>query len=155
MPERIITKRSHLLQFNRTTLGNLLADYDAGVDSWWVNVDRNADRFHFDDLVFLWVSGPADKAGIVGCGVASGDFKEMEHPASYQEPARGRKLRLSTEIFWAWVGDTPVLTRAEMKPLGLFADFELFTMPNRPNAFTVNWAQAEFIVDRIKAVIGE
>lgn len=145
----------HLFQFNPTSANDLFLDYEAGEEVWWVNIDRNTDKVAFDNLVFFWVSGAPHKAGIVGVGVASGEFDELEHPVSYQDPEGPPRLRTSTQVALAWVDDKPILTRAEMKGLDLFTDFELFKMPNRQNAFEVDSRQAEFILDRIKAVIGE
>lgn len=156
MSLREMTKRNvHLFQFNPASAADLFFDYEAGAESWWVNIDRNTDKVDFDNLVFFWVTGPSDKAGIIGAGVASGEFDELEHPKSYNDPNGPRALRTSTEIFLAWVGDTAILTRAEMKQLDIFADFDLFKMSRRPSAFTVNRTQAEYIIDRFKAVIGE
>lgn len=151
--QTIATKGAHLFQFNAATAKNLYLDCESGVESWWVNIDRNTDAMELEGLVFVWVSGPSDKAGIIGFGVASGEFDERDHPASYNNPQGPRRQRLSTEIFWAWVGQDPVVTRADIKTLDLFADFDLFKMPNRQNAFAVNGAQASFIIDRLKAVM--
>ncbi|GAB3862579.1 hypothetical protein GCM10028801_28320 [Nocardioides maradonensis] len=143
-----------LVQYAPASADSLLRRWEAGEDFEYPAVNRHSDDIRLDHFVIFWRSGASDTAGVVGWGVTSGVVEEREHARSYHEPDGPRALRDSVEVALACVFDEPILTRAEMKQLPEFADFELFQMPNRPNAFAVSRAQWGVILRRLEEVLG-
>ncbi|WP_307494784.1 EVE domain-containing protein [Cellulomonas humilata] len=148
----------HLVQLRPAAAADLLEDWYGSQDDdeclWYPAIDRNVDQIAAGDLVYFWVSGAGDAAGLVGVGVATGEFEELEHARNYADPEGLRSLRNSAEVSVVWVTDKPVITRTELKRLDLFIDFDLFRMPRRANAFTVTREQAAVFNQRLTAVIG-
>lgn len=155
LPEDLTVLPAWLIQYNPRSALELQHSWVEGTDTEYPAVDRNAEGIGRDDIVLFWVSGPAAKAGVFAYGVASGRVEEREHPKSYHDPDGARALRTSAEVDVADVFANPIITRAELKRLPEFADFELFRMPNRTNAFVVTRQQWAIILDRISKVSGE
>jgi hypothetical protein len=145
---------AHLMQYDRRSADALVASWADGADFEQPAVSRRTDAISLDDLIFFWVTGTAEKAGLIGVGVASGRLLSLEHPVSYRDQQGPRVLRDSAEVALYCVFDTPVVTRADLLADPAFADFDLFAMPNRPNAFRVTAEQAALLVQRVEAVLG-
>lgn len=155
LPEDLTELPAWLIQYNpRSTLA-LQRSWVAGDDVQDPPVDRYAADFGADHIILFWVSGPADKAGVIGWGITSGLIQDVDHPRSYHDPDGPRAMRTSVEVEVCDVFADPIITRAELKRLPEFADFELFQMPNRSNAFAVTRQQWAIILDRIEQVSGE
>lgn len=146
---------THLLQLNKGEASQLAREWATGLDEFWPAVDRHTDDIRLDDLVLIWVAGPGNDAGVVGFGIAGGVLEKRRHARSYQDADGPRTLRQSALVTMAWMAPHPVLTRTEMRRMEAFADFELFSMPNRPNVFAVNEAQAQVVLDRLAQVVGK
>ncbi len=143
-----------LVQYSPRTARELWLGWNAGEDFEYPNVDRHADEIREDDIVLFWVSGPGHQAGLIGFGVASGEIESLSHPRDYHKPDGPWMLRRSAEVSVCAVFDTPVTTRTELKQHPEFADFPLFRMPNRPNAFEVTGDQWAIIMRRLQEVLG-
>lgn len=143
-----------LVQYSPRSARALQRSWNSGDDFEYPAVDRHADEIQLDDIVLFWVSGPGVKAGIIGWGVASGNVEELEHAKDYHDPDGPRALRDSAEVAMCAVFDEPIITRTELKQHPAFADFDLFRMPNRPNAFAVSRDQWTFVLSRMEEVLG-
>lgn len=143
-----------LFQYSPRSARALQLSWNAGEDFEYPALDRHADDIRLDDIVLFWRSGRGDTAGLIGFGVASGVIEELSHPRNYQDPDGPRALRKSAEAALCCVFDEPVITRSELKQSPEFADFDLFRMPNRANAFEVTAAQWAIVRDRIEEVMG-
>lgn len=145
-----------LIQYDAAEVAEVKSDWDAGRNDDVVHpaINRHTDRIEWDDLIFVWRAGAGNKAGIVGLGLA-GNIDAREHAKNYQDPEGPRALRDTLDVQLVWFTDQPVLTRTDLKKNAAFADFELFRMPNRPNAFAVSDAQRDFIIARLQEVIGK
>lgn len=152
---KLAVNGGHLFKLTPRGVEELFRDWSAGNEEWWINADRNADAICAQDPVFVWATGSADQSGIIALGLATGDVEDLEHPQNYHDPGGARVLRPSAQVFWWWVGESPVLTSAELKELPLFADFEVFEHPRKQNAFTVTPKQADYIIERVRAAAGE
>lgn len=147
-------RKTVLVQLNADSARWMFRDWNRGEDFYYPAVSRHTDDIELDDLVLFWVSGPSDTAGVVGFGIATGDLPQLEHPVSYRNPDGPTTLRDSAEVAVAWVSDKAVLTRSELARHAAFTEFELFKMPNRPNAFAVTDEQSAVVLDRLKSVLG-
>lgn len=145
----ILSVPTWLFQYSARSTADLQSGWNAGHDLEYPPVDQHADQINEDDFILFWVSGPAKEAGIIGWGLASGHFEELEHAKNYQDPDGPRSLRTSLEVDLCTVFDAPIITRDELRRHPAFEDFDLFTMPNRSNAFTVTAEQWAVIFARI------
>lgn len=145
----ILNAPAWLFQYNPHSAANLLNAWNVGDDLEYPAIDRHADEINIDDFILFWISGPAKEAGIIGWGLASGHFQELDHAKNYQDPDGPRGLRTSLEVDLCNVFDRPIITREELKQHPAFEDFDLFAMPNRSNAFAVTAEQWVIIFARI------
>lgn len=143
-----------LVQYSPRSAAALQSSWLAGEDFEYPAIDRHVDEIRQDDIILFWVSGPARKSGIIGWGIATGNIEELEHAKSYHDPEGPRALRDSAEVSICWVFDQPIITREELKRCPAFAAFDLFRMPNRPNAFVVSREQWTVFLARLEEVMG-
>lgn len=143
-----------LVQYSPRSARALQRTWNAGEDFEYPAIDRHVDEIREGDIVAFWVSGASTKAGIIGWGIASGHVEELEHAKNYNDPDGARGLRDSAEVSICSIFDQPIITRYELKKHRAFADFDLFRMPNRPNAFAVTREQWTIILARLEEVLG-
>lgn len=143
-----------LVQYSPRSTRALQRSWNSGEDFEYPAIDRHVDEIRENDIVLFWVSGPSTTAGIIGWGIATGHVEELEHAKNYHDPDGPRALRDSAEVSICSVFDEPVITRDELKQHPAFADFDLFRMPNRTNAFVVSHAQWAVIFARLVEVLG-
>lgn len=143
-----------LVQYSPRSARALQRSWNEGEDFEYPAIDRHADEIREDDIVLFWVSGPGRESGVIGWGIATGHTEELEHAKNYNDPAGAKALRDSAEVSLCSVFDQPIITRAELKEHPAFADFDLFRMPNRPNAFGVTREQWTVVFARLEEVLG-
>ena len=153
--EEYLTTPTWVVQYNPRSAQLLRRSWQGGEDFEYPNVDRHADEIHADDFILFWVSGPGAEAGVIGVGVASGVNEVRDHPKSYRDPEGPTVLRNSAEVALACVFIDPVVTRDELRRHPEFDEFDLFRMPNRPNAFPVTPEQWAIIFRRMEEVLGQ
>ncbi|MDI6910461.1 EVE domain-containing protein [Nocardioides sp.] len=143
-----------LVQYSPRSAKALQRSWNEGEDFEYPAIDRHTDEIREDDIVLFWVSGPGTESGVIGWGIASGHIEELEHAKNYNDPDGPKALRDSAEVSLCSVFDTPIITRDELKEHLAFADFDLFRMANRPNAFAVTREQWTVIFARLEEVLG-
>lgn len=143
-----------LVQYGPRSARALRRSWHEGEDFEYPAIDRHTDEIRQDDIVLFWVSGPGSRAGVIGWGIATGHVEELEHAKNYNDPDGARALRGSAEVSLCSVFDQPIITRDELKGHPAFADFDLFRMANRPNAFAVTREQWTLVLGRLTEVLG-
>lgn len=143
-----------LVQYSPRSARALQRSWNEGEDFEYPAIDRHADEIHEDDIVLFWVSGPGAESGVIGWGIATGQIEELEHAKNYNDPDGAKALRDSAEVSLCSIFDEPIITRDELKEHHAFADFDLFRMANRPNAFAVTREQWAVIFVRLEEVLG-
>ena len=128
------------------------ADWRSGEELNYPSVDRHTQEIAPDDIILFWVCGPGDTAGVIGYGLASGVITQREYPKDFKDPDGPKTLRPAMEVMLLDVFDAPVITRTELKQDSVFADFDLFRMAARTNAFTVTAEQWGVLMNRLEAV---
>lgn len=143
-----------LVQYSPRSAKALQQSWNSGEDFEYPAIDRHTDELREDDIVLFWVSGSGSESGVIGWGIASGHVEELEHAKNYNDPDGARALRDSAEVSLCSVFDQPIITRDELKEHPAFADFDLFRMANRPNAFAVTRGQWTLVLARLEQVLG-
>lgn len=143
-----------LVQFDPFEAEELKNDWRNGQQFAYPAVNRNTHAIAAGDLVYFWVYGLEGASGIYGVGVATGRVMQRPHAKNYRDPDGPRALRDSVEVDLDRFLREPILTRIEMKADPVFAAFDLFKMPNRPNAFTVTREESAVVLARMEQVMG-
>ena len=143
-----------LVQYSPRSAKALQRSWNSGEDFEYPAIDRHTDEIREDDIILFWVSGPSRTSGVIGWGIATGHIEELEHAKNYNDPDGAKALRDSAEVSLCSVFDQPIITRDELKEHPAFADFDLFRMANRPNAFAVTREQWTLILARLEEAMG-
>ena len=143
-----------LIQYSPRGAQALLRSWASGEDFEYPKTDRNVHSIREGDIVLFWVSGAGAKAGVFGFGLATGNVEKLDHAKNYKDPDGPRTQCDSAEVSLAAVFEAPVCTREELREIPAFADYDLFRMPNRPNAFAVTPEQWQVIHGRLEEVMG-
>lgn len=146
-------RRTWIIQVHRPEAINLVESLQAGDAYFTTPIDRHLLDVRVGDVVLLWVTGRGSAAGIFGAGWVTDSMVMAEHRRDYGDAGSPRVLRPSIEVFLEFAKDWVMISRPELRAREGFdaADFELFTMPNRPNAFAVNEPQHRVIFDGLLA----
>jgi hypothetical protein len=150
--EDLLRTPAWVVQYNPTSAALLRGEWDAMTDEVFEeeglpetpDIARHLDEIRPGDFILFWVSGPGDGAGLYAWGNASGEVTEGDYPERWSDPDGPR-----VEVEIGDVFSEPFVTRSALKELPEFEDFELFSMPNRPNAFAVTPEQWSIILDHL------
>ena len=113
------------------------------------DVSRHLDDIRPGDIILFWIAGPGDSAGIYAWGQATGEIIQGNYPKRWSEPDGQQVLKSGMEVLISNVFEKPFVTRTALKACREFDDFDLFRMPNRPNAFAVSPEQWSIILDHL------
>lgn len=139
-----------LMQVSKDVMSEVNALWDREpLEDVFIDVpsERHRDEIALGDLVFLWVHGPRDTAGVFGVGLVSGEPMLRDHARSYTDPEGPRSERWSVEVVVISVFREPIVRRGQLKNDARFEDFELFVMPRRTSAFAVTPEQKNHITE--------
>jgi predicted RNA-binding protein with PUA-like domain len=113
------------------------------------DVSRHLDEIRRGDFILFWIAGPGNSAGLYAYGNATGEVIQGRYPKRWSDPDGEQVTKSGMEVLVSNVLEEPFVTRTTLKALPEFADFELFRMPNRPNAFAVTPEQWSIILDHL------
>lgn len=150
---KLIRTPAWLVQYKPYSAEDLRARWDEaaeGIDfPETPHVGRRIDEMRVGDFVLFWVSGSDDTAGGFAWGNVSGEPSEHDYPADWNDPDGPVVQKPGLEVLIADVFDEPFVTRAALKAIPEFEDFDVFGMPNASNVFRVTSAQWEILFHRL------
>ena len=155
--EDLLKTPAWIVQYNPTSAAWLREEWDAITDEEFEeegleetpDMARHLDEIRPGDFILFWVSGPGDTAGLYAWGNASGEVTECDYPKRWSDPDGPRVRKTGMHVQVGDVFSEPFVTRSALKEFPEFKDFELFRMPNRPNAFAVTPEQWSIILDHL------
>lgn len=155
--EDLLKTPAWVVQYDPTSAALLREEWDAITDEEFdeeglpetPDIARHLDEIRPGDFILFWVFGPGDSAGLYAWGNASGEVSEHDYPKHWSDPDGPVARKTGMEVQIGAVFPEPFVTRTALKQHREFDDFELFTMPNRPNAFAVTPEQWSIILDHL------
>jgi len=155
--EDILRTPAWVVQYDPNSAALLREEWDSITDEEFEvegfpqtpNITRHLDEIRPGDFILFWVSGPGDTAGLYAWGNASGEATEDDYPKRWSDPDGPLVQKPGMEVYVCDVFSEPFVTRSVLQALPEFKDFELFEMPNRPNAFAVTPEQWSIIRDHL------
>jgi len=155
--EDLLKTPAWIVQYNLTSATLLREEWNSATDEATDDegfietpaITRHLDEIRPGDFILFWIAGSGDNAGLYAWGQASGEPTEENYPKDWKNPEGQHVIKTAMEVQINDVLHEPLVTRTTLQRFPEFADFELFTMPNRANAFAVTTEQWSIILDYV------